>query len=43
MSEMSFWEQLPDVVWMKVTESVIMLDEAGICASPIMKFYLQEI
>lgn len=42
MSEMSLWGLLPDVVWMKVTESVIILDESGICASSIIKFYLQE-
>lgn len=42
MSGMSLWGLLPDVVWMKVTESVIILDEPGICASSIIKFYLQE-
>jgi len=39
---MSLWELLPDVVWMKVTETVIILDESGICASPIIKSYLQK-
>lgn len=42
MSEMLLWELLPDVVWMKVTENVIILDESGIHASPIIKLYLQE-